>query len=295
MFRRVDEYLNYLAVEKGVSLNTLDAYSRDINRYVDFLSRQGINEFHDALPDNIISFLTRLREQGLETPTINRTLASLRSFYKYLMREGTATENPAARIELGKIWMRLPDTLTREEMVRLLAQPGSGSLLSVRDTAMLEVMYATGIRVSELVSLTMHAIHWQMGYLIAFGKGGKERIVPVGQKAFETLREYVENARPVLLGNGATEVLFVSRRGRGISRQAFWKIVCKYARKAGLQKNVHPHTFRHSFATHLLEGGADLRSVQVMLGHSYISTTQIYTHVTREHLKEIHRKYHPRG
>jgi integrase/recombinase XerD len=156
-------------------------------------------------------------------------------------------------------------------------------------------MYATGIRVSELVSLSMHSINWQMGYLIVFGKGGKERIIPVGQKAFEILKEYVEHARPMLLGSSVTEMLFVNRRGKGISRQACWKIVCAYARKAGLQKRVHPHTFRHSFATHMLEGGADLRSVQAMLGHSDISTTQIYTHVTREHLKEIHKKYHPRG
>jgi integrase/recombinase XerD len=295
MLRQVDEYLNYITVEKGVSLNTLDAYSRDINRYADFLSHQGIKEFRDALPDHIISFLTLLREQGLETPSINRTLASLRSFYKYLMKEDAAKENPAARIELGKVWMRLPDTLTKDEMVMILEQPGSSTPLSLRDAAMLEVMYATGIRVSELVSLTMNTINWQMGYLIVFGKGSKERIVPVGQKAFDALRRYVENTRPVLIGNNATEMLFVSRRGRGISRQAFWKIVCKYARKAGLQKSVHPHTFRHSFATHLLEGGADLRSVQVMLGHSDISTTQIYTHVTREHLKEVHRKFHPRG
>jgi integrase/recombinase XerD len=200
-----------------------------------------------------------------------------------------------AHIVLAKVWMRLPDVLSREEMILLLAQPGAETPAEIRDSAMLELMYATGIRVSELIGLTVNSINWQVGYLVAMGKGEKERIVPVGQTAYERVKRYQEGARPLLLKGRESDLLFLNRSGKGLTRQGFWKIVKKYAAKAGLDKAIHPHTFRHSFASHLLEGGADLRSVQIMLGHADISTTQIYTHVTRERLKEIHRKYHPRG
>lgn len=293
--RHVDGYLNFLAVEKRVSLNTLEAYSRDLNRYIDFVEQAGIMDIRDTSSDMIISFLGNLKRTGLATTSINRSLAALRGLYKYLLAENVLDENPVAPIELAKVWMRLPDTLSRDEMALLLKQPGMKTPLAMRDTAMLELLYATGTRVSELVSLKMGNINWQAGYLIVVGKGNKERVVPIGQTALDCLNRYVAEARNKLTRKGSINTLFVNRSGEGLTRQGFWKIVKKYVRKAGLQKKVYPHTFRHSFATHLLEGGADLRSVQVMLGHADISTTQIYTHVTRERLREIHRRYHPRG
>jgi integrase/recombinase XerD len=295
MYQLVDGYLNFLTVEKGVSPNTLEAYSRDLNRYIDFVERTGITDIRDISSDTIISFLADLKGGGLASTSINRSLAALRGLYKYLLVEDFIDENPVTSIELAKVWMRLPDTLSRDEMALLLEQPGTKTPLAMRDTAMLELLYATGIRVSELVSLEMGNINWQAGYLIVVGKGNKERIVPIGQTALDCLNRYVADARKKLARGRSMNTLFLNRSGEGITRQGFWKIVKKYVRKAGLGKKVYPHTFRHSFATHLLEGGADLRSVQVMLGHADISTTQIYTHVTRERLREIHRKYHPRG
>ena len=295
MYTLVDQYLNFLAIEKGVSLNTLEAYSRDLTKYVVFMQNGGIKKIKDITPDDVISHLADLRKDGLTANSINRGLAAVRGFYKYLLREEIVDENPVANIELAKVWMRLPDTLSRNEMDLLLKQPDAKTLLGIRDKAMLELLYATGIRVSELILLTVNSINWQVGYLITMGKGKKERIVPVNRTAIDCLHQYIENIRPQFLKGNTTNVLFMNRSGRGLSRQGFWKIVKKYVDKAGLQKKVHPHTFRHSFATHLLEGGADLRSVQVMLGHADISTTQIYTHITRERLKDIHKKYHPRG
>jgi len=295
VYRHVDEYLNFLAVEKGVSLNTLEAYSRDLNRFIDFVEKRGIQKIGKITSDDIVALLGYLKSGGLVSNSVNRTLAAIRGLYKYLLIEKIIDENPVSNIDLAKVWMRLPDTLSKEEVNILLEKPDLKTLLGVRDAAMLELMYATGIRVSELVSLTTNNVNWQMGYLIVLGKGSKERIVPIGRTAFECLNTYLEKARPKLLREDTTNIIFLNRSGKGLTRQGFWKIVRKYAMKAGLMKKVHPHTFRHSFATHLLEGGADLRSVQVMLGHSDISTTQIYTHITRERLKDIHKKYHPRG
>ncbi|MBW2650419.1 MAG: site-specific tyrosine recombinase XerD [Deltaproteobacteria bacterium] len=295
MDHHVDGYLNFLAVEKGLSLNTLEAYSRDLNRYVEFAEQAGIKDIREISSDNVISFLGNLKNGGLATSSINRSLAAIRGFYRYLLTEKVIDENPVASIELAKVWMHLPDTLGREEMAVLLRQPGTKTPLAMRDTAMLELLYATGIRVSELISLSMSNINWQAGYLIVVGKGNKERIVPIGRTAFDCLNRYVEDSRRRLSRGKSVNTIFLNRSGTGLTRQGFWKIVKKYVKRAGLRKKVYPHTFRHSFATHLLEGGADLRSVQVMLGHADISTTQIYTHVTRERLKEIHRKYHPRG
>ncbi len=295
MYRYVDEYLNFLAVEKGVSLNTLEAYSRDLVRHVEFAQDAGIKAVKDINSDDVIVYLGNLRKSGLTANSVNRGLAALRGFYKYLIRENIIAENPVANIELARVWMRLPDTLSMEEMNLLLRQPDTKTFSGIRDKAMLELMYATGIRVSELISLTINNINWQVGYLITIGKGNKERIVPIGKAAIDSLNRYVMDIRQKFLKENTTNILFLNRYGRGLTRQGFWKILKKYVNKAGLQKKVHPHTFRHSFATHLLEGGADLRSVQVMLGHADISTTQIYTHITRERLKKIHKKYHPRG
>jgi len=295
MYQVVDEYINFLAVERGVSLNTLEAYSRDLSRYIAYIEGREIKEIKYISSDDVVAFLGSLRKSGLGANSVNRTLAALRGFYKHLLLQKLIEENPIANISLARTWMHLPDTLNEEEMRNLLDQPEVKNVLGIRDRAMMELLYATGIRVSELISLTINNINWQTGYIIVMGKGGKERIVPVGQVAYDRLGGYVNKVRPGLLKGNSTTVLFLNRSGGGLTRQGFWKIVKKYAKKAGMMKRVYPHTFRHSFATHILERGGDLRSVQVMLGHSDISTTQIYTHVTRERLKDIHRKYHPRG
>jgi integrase/recombinase XerD len=295
MHHLIDEYLNFLAIEKGASRNTIDGYSRDLNRYAGFAAEKGIPGIEGIGAEDVICFLALLQSEGLAANSVNRSLAAIRGFYKYLLREKKVSGTPVAHIELAKVWMRLPDVLSREEMAVLLEQPGEATPSDCRDGAMLELVYATGIRVSELIALTINSINWQVGYLVAMGKGEKERIVPVGRRAYDRVKRYLDGARPLLLKGSQSDVLFLNRSGRGLTRQGFWKIVKKHAGSAGLAGKVHPHTFRHSFASHLLEGGADLRSVQIMLGHADISTTQIYTHVTRSHLKEIHRRYHPRG
>jgi integrase/recombinase XerD len=291
----VDEYLNFLAVERGASLNTLDAYSRDIHQFLDFAAAGGVSSPLAVKPGNVTSFLGELRDQGLSSTSMNRKLAAIRGFYKYLLREARLEENPLARVQIARTWMRLPGTLSREEMETLLGQPADATPAGIRDRAILEVLYASGIRVTELATLTLNRVNRQMGFLVTVGKGGKERIVPVGRSALQCLGRYIEKARPAFLKKRMSSVLFLNRSGEGFTRQGLWKLIKKYARMANLERKVHPHTFRHSFATHLLEGGADLRSVQVMLGHADISTTQIYTHVTRDRLKEIHKKFHPRG
>ena len=288
-------YLNHLLIERGLAQNTLEAYRRDLRRYFQFLLQKDITELQEVKPEVIIEYLVQIKGDGLSANSMNRALAALRGFYKYLIQEKTIRQSPLVNIELAKVWMRLPDTISKEEMNVILIQPGNQTATAQRDTAMLELLYATGIRVSELINLTMNSVNWQVGFLVVMGKGSKERIVPIGKTAYDCTRLYVDKARPQLMQKKNTDVLFLNRFGTKFTRQGLWKIVIRYAQKAGLHKKVHPHTFRHSFASHLLEGGADLRTVQVMLGHADISTTQIYTHITRERLKEIHKKYHPRG
>lgn len=295
MHSALDDYLNFLTIEKGVSFNTIEAYCRDIDRYLAFMEKRGISSADEITHDEVVSWLSELRGQGMAANSVNRKLVAIKGFHKFLLMERKTEVNPLANIGAAKVWIRLPDTLSREEMDSLLSQPGTKTNTALRDTSMLELMYATGLRVSELISLTMNNVNWLAGHLTTMGKGKKERIVPVGQSAYDCLFRYVRQSRPAFLIKNPSDILFLNKSGAAFSRQGFWKIVKKYAAKAGLQKKVHPHTFRHSFATHLLEGGADLRSVQVMLGHADISTTQIYTHVTRERLKEVHKKYHPRG
>jgi len=288
-------YLNHLLIERGVAQNTLEAYGRDLRRYYQFLQQKDLTKLQDVKPEVIIEYLVQIKADGLSANSMNRALAALRGLYKYLIQEKIIGQSPLVNIELAKVWMRLPDTISKEEMNVILIQPGNQTAAALRDTAMLELLYATGIRVSELINLTMNSINWQVGFLVVMGKGSKERIVPIGKTAYDCTRLYVDKARPQVMQKKNTDVLFLNRFGTKFTRQGLWKIVIRYAKKAGLQKKVHPHTFRHSFATHLLEGGADLRTVQVMLGHADISTTQIYTHITKERLKEIHKKYHPRG
>lgn len=291
----LEKYLNYLLIERGVAENTLEAYGRDLRRFLLIVQEKGFTDLRQVLPETVVEYLVRIKEEGLSANSMNRSLAALRGFYKYLLAEKMIEQSPLANIELAKVWMRLPDTISREEMNIILAQPGMETAQGIRNSAMLELLYATGIRVSELIGLTMNSINWQVGFLVVMGKGSKERVVPIGKTAYDCTKLYVEQVRQQLMQSKNTDVLFLNRFGKKFTRQGFWKMVVRYAEKSGLQKKVHPHTFRHSFASHLLEGGADLRTVQVMLGHADISTTQIYTHITRERLKEIHQKYHPRG
>ncbi len=289
------KYLNYLLVERGVAENTLEAYRRDLRRFMSIIREKGFTDIKQVVPEVVIEYLVQIKNEGLSANSMNRSLAAIRGFYKYLLHERIVELTPLANIELAKVWMRLPDTISREEMNLILSQPGVETAATLRNSAMLELLYATGIRVSELIGLTMNSINWQVGFLVVMGKGSKERIVPIGKTAYDCTKLYMEQSRPQLMQGKSTDVLFLNRFGGKFTRQGFWKMLVGYAKKSGLHKKVHPHTFRHSFASHLLEGGADLRTVQVMLGHADISTTQIYTHITRERLKEIHQKYHPRG
>jgi integrase/recombinase XerD len=291
----IDEYLNFLAVEKGSSRHTLEAYRRDLNRLADHCRQKGRACMEEAGRQDIESCLAELRRSGLGERSANRWLAAVRSFYRFLLQERRIAASPAVDVAMAKTWMNLPHVLNREAMEKLLAQPGSETANGIRDTAILELLYATGMRASELTSLILDNINWQVGYLVARGKGNKERIIPIGRAAYDAIARYVEHVRPLWIRTPAQDTVFLTRRGMGFTRQGLWKIIRAYAEKAGLGRAVHPHTFRHSFASHLLEGGADLRSVQVMLGHADISTTQIYTHITRRALKEIHQRYHPRG
>ncbi|MDP2268384.1 MAG: site-specific tyrosine recombinase XerD [Deltaproteobacteria bacterium] len=295
MYDLLEQYLNFLTVEKGASANTLEAYSRDLHSYAAFMERSGIKTVEDIAPEQVMAYLTARRRGGLAANSLNRGLAAIRGFHKFIAAEKMIDHNPLANIGLAKVGLRLPDAISREEMNVILSQPGGATKSARRDRAMLELLYATGLRVSELISLTMGSINWQVGYLLTMGKGNKERIVPIGKVAYDCLHSYVHDIRPLYLKGRPSELLFLNKSGNKFSRQGFWKLVQKYAAQAQLQNRVHPHTFRHSFASHLLAGGADLRSVQMMLGHADISTTQIYTHITREGLKEIHRRYHPRG
>ncbi len=296
----IDHYLNYLAVERGLARNTLDAYGRDLARYLDYLEKMeittpGIATLESITPAVVLRFLSHLKDSGLSARSRARTLAALRTFHKFLVREKLASDNPTDQIISPKSLTALPHTLSPLDVENLLASPKGESSLAWRDRAMLEVLYATGLRVSELVSLKLSDLQMDVGYLTAFGKRNKQRIVPLGMAAVDTLREYLDYGRPGLDKQRGSHFLFLNRSGEGLTRQGFWKIIKRRALEAGITQSISPHMMRHSFATHLLENGADLRSVQAMLGHADISTTQIYTHVTRERLKKLHTQHHPRG
>jgi integrase/recombinase XerD len=295
MNQYLDQFLNYLLVERGLSANTLDAYGRDLARYLDFLDKEGVSQADGVSPPTVLRFLGRLKESGLSARSRARALVSLRMFHKFLLAEKLAAVNPTSRIEAPRSIQGLPHTLSPAEVERLLAAPVGEEAFACRDRAMLELLYATGLRVSELVGLKLEDLQLEVGYLFAFGKGSKRRIVPMGETAIFELRRYLGAGRPFFDRESASPHLFLNRGGRGLTRQGFWKIIKRRARQAGIGKNITPHTLRHSFATHLLENGADLRAVQTMLGHADISTTQIYTHVTRERLRRIHEQFHPRG
>ena len=291
----LDLFLSYLTVERGLSRNTLDAYGRDLARYLDFLERAGITTPAAITPPVILRYLAHLRDNGLAARSRARALVALRMLHRFLLSEGYAERNPTALVEAPKSLAALPHTLTPGEVEQLLAAPRGEEPLALRDRAMLEVLYATGLRVSELVGLKQSDLQLDVGYLTAFGKRSKQRIVPLGETAIDELRTYLAYGRPLLNKGEGGPLLFLNRLGQGLTRQGFWKIIKRRARETGIGKKITPHTLRHSFATHLLENGADLRAVQSMLGHADISTTQIYTHVTRERLRRLHEQHHPRG
>ncbi|MBW2193430.1 MAG: site-specific tyrosine recombinase XerD [Deltaproteobacteria bacterium] len=290
-----DRYLNYLLVEKGLAEKTIESYSRDLARYLQFLHQQGINDVSDRDTPFILKHLIALRDSGLGARSRARHLVSLRGFYRFLVQEKVLRHDPARLVDLPKTGLKLPDVLSVQDVEQLLKIPDAEKPIGSRNAAMIELLYAAGLRVSELVNAKLQDVNLEAGFVRVLGKGSKERIVPIGQYAADKIARYVKDARPMLLKQTVSPYLFVARAGKPITRQGFWKLLRNYGLKAGIKKKISPHSLRHSFASHLLEGGADLRAVQVMLGHVDISTTQIYTHVARDHLKKIHDKYHPRG
>jgi integrase/recombinase XerD len=292
---RVDQHQAFLSLEKGLSQKTIAAYSTDLMQFGLFLEEQKIVRVADIDRGTILSYLIHLRNRGLSARSRARHLVTLRGFFKFLAQEKIIDSSPAAQIDLPKTGLQLPDVLSVADVEALIAAPDRNKLEGVRDAAMLELLYGAGLRVSELIGLEMTGINLEAGFVRVFGKGSKERLVPVGRMAMDAIQTYLENSRPLLLGNRSSSYLFVTRRGSAMTRQSFWNLVGRYGRRAGLKKRVTPHSLRHSFATHLLEGGADLRAVQMMLGHADISTTQIYTHVAHRQLLDAHKKYHPRG
>jgi integrase/recombinase XerD len=293
--QQLDHYRIFLDLEKGLSATTVAAYQTDLVQFGGFLEGRQLAAVTDIDTGVILAYLIHLRDQGLSTRSRARHLVALRGFFKFLTQEGVIAQNPARRIELPKIGLKLPDVLSVAEVEALIQAPDRSKPEGLRDAAMLELLYAAGLRVSELIQMEMTGINLEAGFVRVFGKGSKERMVPVGRLATAAVRDYLSRARPALLQNRASVHLFVTRRGGAMTRQSFWAIVGRYGRRAKLKKKITPHSLRHSFATHLLEGGADLRAVQMMLGHADISTTQIYTHIAHRHLVEAHKKYHPRG
>jgi integrase/recombinase XerD len=291
----VDRFLDYLLIEKGLARSTLESYSRDLLRYADFLRQSGQDELTDQDTPLILKHLIQLRNEGLGARSRARHLVALRGFYKFLVQEKFLSRDSTALIDLPKTSLKLPDVLSVEDVHRLINAPKSDTPAAIRDAAMLELLYAAGLRVSELVQLRLQDVNLEAGFVRVIGKGSKERVVPIGLYAKEKISFYLQNGRPELLKKSSSPHIFVARAGKPLTRQGFWKLLRRYATAAGIKKKVSPHSLRHSFASHLLEGGADLRAVQMMLGHVDISTTQIYTHVARERLKELHRRYHPRG
>ncbi|HEX6988100.1 MAG TPA: site-specific tyrosine recombinase XerD [Bacillota bacterium] len=292
----INEFIDYLDVERGLAGNTLESYGRDLRHYHEFLGRDH-RTAHEVSRTTIVAYLLHLQKQGKAASTIARRLAALKAFYQYLLRERKIDHDPTENLESPKQKKRLPKVLSVQEVERLLEQPDGRTPAGLRDRAMLELLYATGIRVSELVSLDVDRVSLDGATVRCMGKGSRERVIPIGSVAVRALGDYLERGRSQLIRDRDPEeaALFVNQHGRRLTRQGFWKILKKYARQAGITKEITPHTLRHSFATHLLENGADLRAVQEMLGHADISTTQIYTHVTRHRLKDIYARAHPRA
>ncbi|HZX48299.1 MAG TPA: site-specific tyrosine recombinase XerD [Nitrospirota bacterium] len=290
----LSRFLSYIRIEKGLSDNTIASYRNDLTRYLAYIEENSILDSNSITLNILREFLAQLLRNQMSVSSVKRCISSIRHFHKFLLMEGLTDTNPTTYIESPRGWRRLPTTLSLSEVDALLKQPDEKINEGIRDSAMIELLYATGLRVSELISLKQGNINLEVGFIITVGKGGKERIVPAGEYALDKIRFYIKTARNQILKERQSQHLFVTSRGKGMTRQGFWKIIKKHARLAGIDKAISPHTLRHSFATHLLERGADLRSVQMMLGHSDISTTQIYTHINRERIRKIHAECHPR-
>lgn len=300
----VEAFLNYLIVECGLSENTIKSYKSDLRNFSNYLEDIGIKRFQDLRANMIINYIEKekvrphinkgKKERGISENSISRGLVTIKMFYKYMVMEGKISKNPMSSINSPKLQKHLPEVLHYKAVDKMLQKPDCSKKLGIRDKAILELMYATGARVSEVASIKVSWINLDYGFIRCQGKGSKQRIVPIGTKAVNSVRRYLQDVRPFLNKDGNDEILFLSRTGKKLRRENIWELVTKYARRAGI-KNVSPHTLRHSFATHLIEGGADLRSVQEMLGHASISTTQIYTHIDRKYLKSVHQKFHPRA
>lgn len=296
MTGRMQLFLEYLTVELGLSANTRQAYERDLRLFCKTLGFKNSDALVNVSREQITGYMTQLKEKGLAAATIARKLAAIKAFYRFMTAEGYMDANPAEVVEAGTKGIKLPRVLSEDEVVRLLNQPDITTAEGFRDRTMLEVLYATGMRVSELINLTLERVDLNMKYIIAFGKGSKERIVPLGSVAAEFLQHYLEKVRPKFTHEERnTNIVFLAFGGHELTRQRFWQIIRAYGRKANINKALTPHILRHSFATHLLDNGADLRSVQELLGHSDISTTQIYTHLTNKRLRDIYAKAHPRA
>ncbi|SDH10494.1 tyrosine recombinase XerD subunit [Alteribacillus persepolensis] len=295
MYNDISDFLHYCQVEKGLSDNTIHSYKRDLSHYAFYLEEKDITDSAQIERPVIIDFLYYLKEQGRQPATIARMISSIRAFHQFLLREQRVVKDPSELIEMPKGEKKLPDVLSMKEIEKLLTAADGTTAFALRNKAMLELMYATGLRVTELCELKVGDIHLQMGFVHCLGKGNKERIIPLGNIAQEALERYIQKGRPQLLKKKQHDILFVNHHGNQLSRQGFWKILKTASAKANIHKKLTPHTLRHSFATHLLENGADLRAVQEMLGHADISTTQIYTHVSNHKLKDVYLQFHPRA
>ncbi len=296
MATKMQLFMEYLTVELGLATNTRQAYNRDLSLFVDWLGFKSADSLINVERQQVTDYLTWLKDKGLAAATIARKLAAVKSFYRFMTAEGYMDVNPAEVVEAGTKGIRLPRVLSEDEVLRLLNQPDITTAEGLRDRTMLEVLYATGMRVSELINLTLDRVNLNMKYIIAFGKGSKERIIPLGSVAAGFLQKYLDEVRPKLVHEDRTsDIVFLAQGGHALTRQRFWQIIRAYGKEARIKKTLTPHILRHSFATHLLDNGADLRSVQELLGHSDISTTQIYTHLTNKRLRDIYAKAHPRA
>lgn len=291
----INRFINYLAVDRKLAKNTLESYGRDLRQFQHYLTDHKNKKLEESNQAAILDYLNHLRQQGKAASTISRNIAAIKSFYQYLLRDSYLNVDPTEKLETPKFEKKLPKILSVMEVEELLKQPGNKLPSDMRDKAMLELLYATGIRVSEIIGLNISDVNLDMGYIKCHGKGSKERLVPLGSIAVKSVHEYINKGRPKIVRTYEEAILFVNHHGSQLTRQGFWKIIKKYAQKANITKEITPHILRHSFATHLLENGADLRSVQEMLGHADISTTQIYTQITKNPLKEVYDRTHPRA
>jgi integrase/recombinase XerD len=291
----IQQFLDYLSVERGLAPNTIQAYSRDLNNFAQYLEKTGVKSADKVAHKDVTEFMWSRKEKGIAANSISRALVAIRVFFRFLLREQKIKQDPTSVLDSPKLWKRIPDVLGVAEVEKLIMKPDTRDPLGIRDRAILELLYATGLRASEIINLNISDLNMDVGFLKSLGKGSKERIVPMGKKSQDAVTVYLQKVRPKLLGkHSPNSGLFLTRLGKKMTRQMLWKLIKKYALQANIKKEVTPHTLRHSFATHLLERGADLRVVQELLGHANISTTQIYTHVDKERLKAIHRQFHPR-